>query len=803
MTFKGLLTSLLAVCAFGAAVTQSAAQTVVNVTQINYDEYNRPICTAVRMNPAAYGALPSDACALGLEGSFGPDRITKNQYDVAGQLTDVIRAYGVTQGNGFPQTLQQTYAKYTYTVSGQKETEKDANGNLTTFEYDAFNRLKKLRYPNVALGAGSSSTTDYEEYDYDANGNRNYWRRRNGTVIRYCHDPLNRTVRESVSGALCGSPGQSVDVFTGYDLIGNILYKRFSGTAGGNPGVTYAYDGLGRVSDSMDMYGRAVHYDYNQASARSKLTYPDGKWQPYTRDTLNRLTSSGMGAYSFTLGYDNLGRMTSVSRNNSTTTSYGYDNLGRLTSMGHDMAGADDDINWLFKERNPAGQITIWDASTTRYDYDEQTSSTENPVYDGLNRDATLASMTGGYDANGNLAKEGSASDKRCMTYDNMNRLVSVAWCNTPSIPFLTLTYDPEGRLAAYSYNLVTTQFAYDGVNLIGEYQNGTMKHRYLHGGGTDNPVIWYTDSSVTSGAHFFVTNYQGSVIGTTNTSGTRMELYKYDPYGVPKNFYNNNYWGGSRFRYTGQYAIPEAKLYYYKARVYDPNYGRFLQTDPIGSDDDLNLYAYVGADPINFADTTGTQVCSQCVYADPATMPDREGYRQFGNALADLAEGGAEFADNFGAGVAGMGGEFALGDYLVARPISALLRGISGGLRNSRTAPEAQILLNKAAGDAFQAQVAAQKAVTNSNVQTEITVVTRSGVKTRLDVVSRDTKGNIVCTECKASNTAPLTGNQTVAFPEIGQTGATVVGKGKPGYPGGTQIPPTTVEVVRKKNGS
>ncbi|MFM0729988.1 RHS repeat-associated core domain-containing protein [Paraburkholderia sediminicola] len=45
--------------------------------------------------------------------------------------------------------------------------------------------------------------------------------------------------------------------------------------------------------------------------------------------------------------------------------------------------------------------------------------------------------------------------------------------------------------------------------------------------------------------------------------------------------------------------------LYYYKARMYSPALGRFLQTDPIGTTDDLNRYAYVGNNPINFTDPT------------------------------------------------------------------------------------------------------------------------------------------------------------------------------------------------------
>lgn len=110
------------------------------------------------------------------------------------------------------------------------------------------------------------------------------------------------------------------------------------------------------------------------------------------------------------------------------------------------------------------------------------------------------------------------------------------------------------------------------------------------------------------------------------------------------------------------------------------------------------------------------------------------------------------------------------------------------------------QLEKNKAAGAEFEDKTYDGFSEEMEESGQQVTVKTESGTRTRLDMIGRDKNGDINCVECKASDTAPLTRNQKKAFPEMERSGGTIVGKGKPGFPGGTVIPPTRVDIVRPK---
>ena len=536
------------------------AGTTVGVQQVSYDAAGRPECTVIRMNPAAWGSLPTSACTPTTPGTFGADRISRAAYDAAGRPLSMTSAYGQPE---------QTSTSVTYGINGQVASLTDGAGNVSIQQYDGFNRPVILRYPNAS--GGGTSATDYAQIIYDAYGRVESSRNRAGEVTSSFYDNLGRVTALE-------APAGTMDVVYTYDNLGRMLTA-----GGGGQTLTNVWDALSRVTREIGVLG-PMDYQYDAAGQQTRITWPDGNYAEYFRSVygdVDKIRFSGeidLATYT----YNNMGQTLSMQRKFHTNTTYTYDPVGRMTSLAHDVQGGTGSDITLGYSWNPAGQIASRSVSKPSYIYAPTTGATAYQT-NGLNQTTEVNGLPVTYDANQNTATALGAT----YSYDAANRLALA----TIDGNLYSFSYDPKGRL----FSGIGGRFQYAGDQLVGEYDaSGNLVTRHIPGPGLDNTVA--TEFGWEFWQH--IADERGSSLGLVDPEGL-VYTSRYDEYGVAV--------GENRFQYTGQARMAPG-LYNYRARAYAPALGRFLQPDPIGYAAGPNIYGYVSGDPINLVDPFGLQ---------------------------------------------------------------------------------------------------------------------------------------------------------------------------------------------------
>jgi len=429
-------------------------------------------------------------------------------------------------------------------------------------------------------------------------------------------------------------------------------------------GYSLTYHPNGRLKSITDTNNRTIGYDlYDATGRRKQVTYfpttSDQKQLTYSYDpTSGRLQSITSPAGVFTYGYDNISRRNSLTYPNQITTTYAYDDLQRLTGINYQNQTTPI-ATYSYTHDQVGNRLTKSGTANETYTYDEiyrltqadTDRGTEKYTYDDVGNRLTgpgpkdtkyqfnaanqmLKGMIFGhdYDDNGNQTGRTTKDSDKAWTYtwDYENRLIKSEQTKGSDKRTITFRYDPFGRriekkLTATikgTTKTTTWTYIYDGDDIALEIytdpNNNTEKTFYTHGPGTDEHLALERNGSF----FYYHADGLGSITAITDQNKAIVQKYDYDSFGntKPTTSFRNSY------AYTSREYDQEAGLYYYRARYYDPQDGRFISKDPIGFDGgDVNLYGYVQNNPVNWIDPWGLEAAFQIpVIVDP--IPGRAG---------------------------------------------------------------------------------------------------------------------------------------------------------------------------------
>jgi RHS repeat-associated protein len=507
------------------------------------------------------------------------------------QITDPLGRTTIRSADTLDRTRTMTNpqgqsVQYQYSALNQITQVTDPAGNNTTFSYDSNGNLLNVTDANSHTTSYTYESMDRlvrridplghtESYQYDQNGNMTQFTDRRGVATNYGYDALSRRVQTSFGG-------QS-SINYGYDA-GNRLLQAVDSITGT---VARSYDGLDRLISEVTPEG-TVAYGYDVAGRRTGMSVSGQSAVSYSYDNANRLMQIAQGASGVRFNYDSDSRRTSVTLPNGVVMSYGYDAASQLSAINYQLGNTT--LGNLTYSYDLGGRRTNVGGSFARTNLP---LALTNATYNGSNELTQFGSSSLTFDANGNMTSDNASS----YTWDARNHLVSITGAVSASFQ-----YDPFGRRVAKT-TIGTTQYLYDRENPVEELSNGTPRANLLTGLSVDE----YFQRTDVAGPASFLTDALGGTLSLTGGSGNTLAQYTYEPFG------NTTVSGSSAnsYEYTARENDGSA-LYFYRSRYYSPSLQRFLSEDPIGTAGGMNLYAYVGNDPILLTDATGR--CPMCV---------------------------------------------------------------------------------------------------------------------------------------------------------------------------------------------
>jgi RHS repeat-associated protein len=473
----------------------------------------------------------------------------------------------------------------------------DPKGNVTSWTYDVRGRLATKQYADSStVSYGYETTTSRLKSVTDALGQ----------IKQYAYAKDNRLTGVSYSNAVNLTP----NVAFAYDAY----FPRIASMTDGNGATHYSYVGgfsFGAlrlqqecvVPTGASTCAYQIDYAYDGLGRRNSRTVSGSGAEMFQYDAIGRLTGHASDLGSFALSYlGQTGQITQRLLHNSTlSTSWSYlPNSGdrRLASIGNVGLSGSQFSNFQFTTTPENFISSITETSDVAPVYPSSTNQLAS--YNNLNQLTNLSGQSLSYDANGNLLSDGS----RTYSWDAENRLVAIAYPGQPG-KATAFAYDGLGRRTTIAStpegggSAVATGYVWCGSQIC---QARNASNSPTRG--------YYAEGEFVPGSPVLMYYYGLDQIGSVRrgfASVTSAPAFSYDPYGNAL----QSTASVTDFAYAGLQNHPASGLYLATFRAYDPVAGRWLSRDPIEEAGGLNLYAYIGGNPVNWVDIFGldTQV--------------------------------------------------------------------------------------------------------------------------------------------------------------------------------------------------
>jgi len=348
--------------------------------------------------------------------------------------------------------------------------------------------------------------------------------------------------------------------------------------------VSYHYDPAGRLLDRILSNRAKTSYQYDDDNRLTGLT---------------NVSAGDKLAQSRTYTHDRVGNITTITDASGTTT-FTYDALYRLTAA--DYPGTADDQAFTYDA--VGNRLTHTTAAGTRHYIYNNPGNRLNEVRQGSTGGPIVYRYV--YDDAGNRIEKRDSANLLLQsgTYDQKNRITTLDGGG----PVLVFEYDPNDYRIAKDYGTGANQYLMEGEHYEAIYDGaGAIQAKFLRGVVVDEIVNgYYYDGQGKKINYTFHHDHLQSVTALTGHNGDTEQTVVYGPFGeqIGTSGTSPNVLG-----YTGRELDSETGLYYYRARYYDPEIGRFLNEDPLGfAAGDVNFYAYVSNNPVNGNDPSGLE---------------------------------------------------------------------------------------------------------------------------------------------------------------------------------------------------